>query len=326
MAFKKIGFEYFKLYLETANDPKLHYLIQIAGVSAFGIWTLILTDIYRSGGWIRWGKMEARMFARRFGIPEQELSSAIAGLIRSGLFSRRLLQSGYLSSKGIQKRVREMCIECRRAPPEFPQHIEITEDEPSDLSSIVGTEEEEKRIDQIRSDHMTIEEIHNVEESRNMHALCIHNVAESRTIPNNVEASKKELAKTESKTIQQQQHEPLNFPEFLSAETRKALTDWQAYLKKNFKKDYGQMQLESDLMRWHGMESQLAPDIRISISANWRQLFPGADAQNRQRSTLAVPTNGTGPRKTPQQLRDEAFDKMHAQFKAEEEAALNAKV
>ncbi len=126
---QKIGFDYFPMNVEAGQDPKIFYLMEIGGPSAVCCWLFLLMEIYKSGGWIRWGRVETLWFSRRYGLSVEQVEGGIKAMASSNLLSKRALALDILTSKGIQDRIKEMSVIAKRIPPAFPQGVEITSED-----------------------------------------------------------------------------------------------------------------------------------------------------------------------------------------------------
>lgn len=255
MALQKIGFDYFPVSVDLSNDPKIYFLLELTGCKGLGIWTLLLTDIYRAGGWIRWGNIEGRMFAKRFGMTQEELNDVINALVQAQMFSPRLLKLGYLSSRGIQNRIRTMCAMTRRKPPVFPQDVEILNEEDTFLGE--ETKEHKTKEDQTKVNKSAL---HNAEELQHNVVITPHNAEESRRMPK----------AAEEYTL------PANIP----APLIEALGMWRKLQLQKYRRTVSQMEVDALLMEWSPRFGELRDAVLYSTANGWKNVRAKDTPQN----------------------------------------------
>lgn len=120
----KEGLEFWCLDVDAFDDEKLIRLVMKAGHEAVAIWSYITSAIYRVGMCYRWGEAEAEALAYKRNIDLEKLNKAVQAMLEVKLFDKPVFEStGYLTSKGIQRRFRAAAT--RRVPKELPEGVDL---------------------------------------------------------------------------------------------------------------------------------------------------------------------------------------------------------
>ncbi len=103
----KSGLDYFSFDVDFFEDEKIEFISAKFGIKGEIIAVKLLCRIYRNGYYIKWGKDESLLFAKRVGdgVTDALVSSVVSELIRRGFFDKTIFDRfQILTSRGIQKR------------------------------------------------------------------------------------------------------------------------------------------------------------------------------------------------------------------------------
>lgn len=154
---KKSGLDYWTVDVDAIGDDKLVEVIAEHGAKdTWYVWTRLMTEIYRVGLCYRWGEKELRVFAHRIQEPPERVREIISSCVEARLFDRDILElTGYLTSKGIQKRYLFCCR--GRKEIKIPRDVLLVEPPENmtvsfkDLSKVKERKEEEIRISSLET-------------------------------------------------------------------------------------------------------------------------------------------------------------------------------
>jgi hypothetical protein len=136
------GLDYFPLDTDYFNDEKVTVLKAEKGLLAVFVYLHMLSCLYRVGMCFRWDSLAQRAFCGVLGLKQEEVNSYLTVMLEVGLFSKEVFDStGYLTSKGIQRRYLSVCENCNRKGTRIPSGVMLLT--PDEIPSGVRVEEKE---------------------------------------------------------------------------------------------------------------------------------------------------------------------------------------
>lgn len=106
---KSKGLSYFSVDVDMWEDDKFELLLAKHGFIAEAVIMRLLMRLYRVGYCYRWEERDQIIFASKLGLEHEVVRLIIVDAVAEGFFDAGLLaRCGVLSSKGIQKRYKEM--------------------------------------------------------------------------------------------------------------------------------------------------------------------------------------------------------------------------
>lgn len=106
----KTGLDYFPFDVDFFDDEKLQFLSAKFGIKGEIVAIKLLCRIYRNGFYLKWGKEESILFAKRAGegITYNLINDIIEELTERNFFNKEIYETeGVLTSRGIQIRYNE---------------------------------------------------------------------------------------------------------------------------------------------------------------------------------------------------------------------------
>lgn len=141
----KEGLDFWCLDVDAFDDEKLVRLTMKAGHEAVAVWCYLQSTIYRVGMCYRWGTEEKEAFAYRRNLKIDFLDKCIEAMFDVKLYDREVFEeTGYLTSKGTQKRFRAACV--RRVPKQLPDGVDLADSYLSNIKKENKKENKNKRV------------------------------------------------------------------------------------------------------------------------------------------------------------------------------------
>ena len=102
---RKLGLDYFPMYVDFFQDIRIRKLIKYQGGKAVTVYALLLCIIYKQGYYVRWDDELPFIISEQTGFEEAYIQEVFKCCLIVGLFSKKLYDSDkVITSKGIQER------------------------------------------------------------------------------------------------------------------------------------------------------------------------------------------------------------------------------
>jgi len=137
----KQGLDFFPLDVNCFEDERLTLLEVEHGDRGIAMWFQLLTRLYRVGLCFRWDDRARAVFAAQTRRKLSDVDAVLASMLEFGLFSKQVFnETGFLTSKGIQRRFFCIVGNCRRQSIRIPAGVMVLSQSeiPSNLNIIIG--------------------------------------------------------------------------------------------------------------------------------------------------------------------------------------------
>ena len=115
MANIKTGFLYYPVSSDRYSDRRIIRLKKDMGCRGLAVYDYIMCEIFRTNGcYMLWGESTVLVVAEYFGLSDNAVMEVVRFCGSVGLFDKKLLSRGVITSEEIQRRYMEMCIRARR--------------------------------------------------------------------------------------------------------------------------------------------------------------------------------------------------------------------
>ena len=112
---QKIGLDYFPFDIDFFTDLKIRKLIRRQGAKSIAVYTLLLCQIFRNGYWLGYDEELPFIISDTLGCEEGFVNNVIEQCLLIGLLDKTYFDTEkILTSKGIQKRYKEVCWQAKR--------------------------------------------------------------------------------------------------------------------------------------------------------------------------------------------------------------------
>lgn len=137
------GLDYFPLDVDFLQDERIRVLRMRHGHVAIFTYLALLAELYRVGMCFRWDALAREAFAESIRLGLAEVESIVDGMLAVGLFSKDIFEAtGFLTSKGVQRRYLRVCESAKRKGAIVPAGVLVLQK--SDFPPGVSVEEKEE--------------------------------------------------------------------------------------------------------------------------------------------------------------------------------------
>lgn len=152
----KNGWEYFALACSITDRER--FILAKGGPATFGVYIRLLQELFSVGGCFEFGPVEKTSFCFSNNLKEPELEKHLSVLFEADLFSEEVFeQTGFLTSRKIQKQFVLMLDEARRKSATLPECcLLLTPEEVPDnlyLRSNTESKVKESKVKEIRKNY-----------------------------------------------------------------------------------------------------------------------------------------------------------------------------
>lgn len=139
----KRGLDYFQLDTDIFLNRKIKRLIKSFGAKGFMIYSFVIAEVYRDKGcFLVWDEDTAFDVSDVLNLPENLVIEVVNYCGTVGLFNKKLLAGGNVTSKNIQERWLNICKLAKRKDLEIPSEINLL----IENSELIAKTPEEKRL------------------------------------------------------------------------------------------------------------------------------------------------------------------------------------
>ena len=129
MAVIKTGLSYYKSDTDRYQDIKIKRLKRSFSGNGIAVYDYILNEVYRvQGCFLEWDENTAFDVAEYFGLKENLVDKIVKYCASVGLFDKELLCRGIITSRSIQERYLQACLQAKRKNVTIPAEIRLTEE------------------------------------------------------------------------------------------------------------------------------------------------------------------------------------------------------
>lgn len=122
----KNGLSYYKTDTDRYQDLKIKRLKRTFGCNGLSVYDYILNEVYRvQGCFLAWDENTAFDVAEYFGLKENLVNEIVKYCASVGLFDKELLCSGIITSRSIQERYLQACIQAKRKNYTIPSDVSL---------------------------------------------------------------------------------------------------------------------------------------------------------------------------------------------------------
>lgn len=137
------GLDFWPIDVDFESDERIAILLAEHGERGLALWIRLLSRLYRVGLCFRWDQVAKRAFAGQVGRTVTEVEAVVETMLDVGLFNREVLdRTGFLTSKGVQRRYLRVCEVCNRRGVRVPSGVVLVEK--AELPAGVRLEEKER--------------------------------------------------------------------------------------------------------------------------------------------------------------------------------------
>ena len=129
MAVVKTGLSYYKSETDRYQDIKIKRLKRSFSGNGIAVYDYVLNEVYRvQGCFLEWDENTAFDVAEYFGLKESLVNEIVKYCASVGLFNKELLCRGIVTSRSIQERYLQACLQAKRKNVTIPKEIKLTEE------------------------------------------------------------------------------------------------------------------------------------------------------------------------------------------------------
>lgn len=144
MANEKTGFAYYNNDTDRFMDIRIKRLKRAYGCNGYAVYSYILNEVYRvKGAALIWNDATRFDVSEYWDLTERDVDDIVDYCGEIGLFSKEMLDKGYITSAAIQKRYIDMCARARRKAVVIPEEYRIITKESTKITEECGKITEE---------------------------------------------------------------------------------------------------------------------------------------------------------------------------------------
>ena len=150
MAVIKTGLSYYKSDTDRYQDIKIKRLKRSFSGNGIAVYDYILNEVYRvQGCFLEWDENTAFDVAEYFGLKENLVDKIVKYCASVGLFDKELLCRGIITSRSIQERYLQACLQAKRKNVTIPAEIRLTEESENTPEESENTPEESENTPEV---------------------------------------------------------------------------------------------------------------------------------------------------------------------------------
>lgn len=126
MANEKTGLAYYNNDTDRFMDIRIKRLKRAYGCNGYAVYSYLLNEVYRvKGAALIWNDATRFDVSEYWDLTERDVDNIVDYCGEIGLFSKEMLDKGYITSAAIQKRYIDMCARARRKVVVIPEEYRI---------------------------------------------------------------------------------------------------------------------------------------------------------------------------------------------------------